>query len=459
MNRLDLDPYYARFNNLADRIPEGRMEPSKSEKIHRCFCFPLKKDRLCLEGLNKKIRIHALLSSKKDPYGWYCPVKVKIDGQIAKVLVLPASIRSSLNVPEREKMFSFIQFTRLFRQRQLFSQEKEEEILLEGVDGEDKELFDKIGRIARENNCSVRLSKIWHDLDASVDVFRNGFIAIKTKEKYPGWANNKKDKVATTPTGERVYRRTEKIDHTNPLSVERALRKCAISDLFADAGPGIVKTYAADIYRNRKGEYILIYIQSEYERTLFHLIACGSQYDKRLDRNAIDLERRELPSEEDRIKMGHDLLRGCQTISKNGSHRFLSPGKIRWRKIGQTFEAGISGLQSNFQQERAEWQVVHMGMFLCYLFQKKLDLFPCHNIKYDDENAEFDIDRKIKVAQEDFDRVTRNSEFSPEINELMRGMLQVDPEKRWSLERCIAHFEKCLPPKKPFIPPEEEKRE
>lgn len=446
MNRLDLDPYYARFLSLADTIPEGRMESSRSERINRCLCIAQKKDRLCLDGLQrKKIKIHTL-TAKKNPHGWYQPVTVKIGGRITKVLVLPASVRKSLNVPDRERIFDLTQFVRLFLQRKLFSP-GEEEILLEADGRRNQEPFDKIKMIAIENQCSARLSKIWHGLKASADVFRNGFIAIKTNEKYPNWLNDKKNKIAVTPSGERVYRKSEKIDHTNPVSVEQALRKCAISDLFADAGPGIVKTYAADICRNRKGEYILIYVQPEFESTFFHLIACGSVYDRRLDRNVIDLERRKLPADEDRIKMGYELLRGWYTICKEGRHRFLSPGKIRWRKTGQTFEAAISGLQSYFETKRSKRHVMHMGIFLCYLFQKKLDLFPNHNIIYDDQNAEFQIDRKIKLTQEDFDKMIRNSEFSPEIDKFMRGMLQVDPEKRWSLERCISYFEMDLLPK------------
>ena len=226
-----------------------------------------------------------------------------------------------------------------------------------------------------------------------------------------------KIKLSNLSSGERIVRRISRYD-PKMVKILSVLQN----------GSNLLPTLGMARYTNKKGEDVLVSYHPYFEDNLSAFLC---KYK--------DLTYRE------KLNLAADVLTGISVINQKGFHGYLSRDAIFISPQGRAFIAGLErftehgklykpikgklsapeirnskGLIASNEKEDV-WQ---LGTFFRFIFQKKINYF--YNYNYSSQDI---INSDIQKEQ-----------YPPPIAVMIEGMLQVDPVKRWSLERVINHF-------------------
>lgn len=289
--------------------------------------------------------------------------------------------------------------------------------------------LERIAKIADAEHRCIRLSKqIFPDLAESMDVFPDGFIAFDTA-KVIGRGGNAKVRLCKTLDGSKIAKRIQMIRCSLTKAEKHLLRAAKIMNKLREK-TGVLHTLSIGIYQNKRGVLKFVSFHPLYDQTL----------DKPIQNE---------PTKQDRMRMAHELLKGLALIAEKGVHRDLHYKNILL-KTTQPFSAVISDFEFfRYHKEKVDVcvslklapdehgtkrDVWDIGCALYRIFQRKFRPFPW----------ERRFSTKDDINQKNLDESIKACEFSPEQEELLRGMLALNSEERWTPQHCLEYFEKSL---------------
>lgn len=426
------------------REPAGKLERSEAPKIQtRAWTSSgKKKERFCFDDLNEDcFKIAASAAGCFWSCGDYQIARVTLDGHSEIVWINVNSMAKRFDLPQDvilSNLSNLGKIIRLVQEKRLF-QTPSEEVLSSSKEDAGIPLLsipnpfpsmvplEKIAKIADEQSRCFRLSKRCYHLAKSIDVFPGGFFAIDTGELL-GAGASARVKASTTLQGIRIARRKATFYLSDLKSQAEILRQIKILNEFRGK-IGILDTLAMGVYENKRGMCVFISIHPRYDQDF------NASWKKK-------------PSEKDRLKMTHELLQGFRTIAEKGVHRDISYSNI-FLLTTQPFKAVIGDLEFfryHDEEEDGVWnhdigperygikrEVWDVGKALYYMLQSHDVLKPL-----------LWGSRKSKINQENLDKSIQSCDFPPEIESLLRGMLALDPNARWTAEQSLEYFEKYL---------------
>ncbi len=439
MSALSVESFLSNLRKMP-KEPAGKLERSEALKIQtRTGTSDGKKtSRLCLDELNEDcFRVAACVGSCFLCGEYYGATQIKIDGHSETIWVniksmmkrfdLPRDVILSNLVSNFGKIVRLVQEKRLFQAEEIpFSNGEDVGVPLLPIRNQFPSLIPlkRIAKMANEQDRCFRLSKRCYHLAKSIDVHPGGFIAIDTG-KLLGEGNNARVKVSTTFQGVKVARRVVVFDLNNLNHQAWILRMMKIFTEFRSK-TGILDTLAMGVYENKKEQCKFVSFHPLYDQSL------SKAYKK--------------PPEKDRLKMAHQLLKGFNIIAEKGLHNDLAHRNIFVRAT-QGFEAVIGDLEF-FQyheegmgrivnpilgSQRMKQEVWSLGCMLYYVLQASFQRLPWESSRH-----------KKKITQERLDKALSSCHFSLKVEALLRGMLALDPNARWTAKQSLEYFEANL---------------
>ena len=440
--------------------PAGKLERSEAPKIQAktWTSFGKKKDRLCLDDLNEDcFKVATCVVGCFLCCGDYERARVTFDGHSETVWVNINSMVKRFDLPRDVilgnlsnlgKIVRLVQEKRLLQAPSEESVSSNEEVIgipLLLIRNEFPSLIplERIAKIADEQGRCFRLSKRCYHLVKSIDVYPGGFIAIDTG-KFLGAGANGRVKISTTLQGVEVARRAVTFSVSNLEYQAGILRFIKILNEFKGK-TGILDTLAMGVYENKKGRCKFVSFHPLYDQNL----------NKVWKNN---------PSEKDRLKMAHELLQGLNTIAEKGMHRDLSYQNIFLRttkgfeavigdlELFQYHEDGIDRIANSRvgpEKKGIQREVWDLGTALYYVLQSNFTYLPWNDPKriliMDSGDMIFSLSKaQALINQENLDKSMASCNFPPELESLLRGMLALDPNARWTARQSLEHFEKYL---------------
>lgn len=287
--------------------------------------------------------------------------------------------------------------------------------------------FEAVQKFAQGENRWIRLSKKVYDLPRSIDVLPSGVIAVDTG-RVLGEGANAKARSYQILGGSLLARRSETVDIDKQQAViEKTIK---IYEQFQDT-PGIISALHMGFYPNKKGKCKFI--------TYFPLFT----FDLHDYFCKIWIDHKRPFKMQKRLIMARQLLQGLSAIAKKGAHRdlslsniFLSIKKVQAVIADLEFFTTQENAKSassqmgpdNFAKARDVWD---MGRALYYLFQNQFEWFPWERSHIEGI-----------ITQEAIDQSIEESQFPKDLELMLRGMLVLDPTKRWNAQEALEYFEK-----------------
>jgi len=428
--------------------PTGKLERSEAPKIETRIGTSVgkKTNRLCLDELNEDcFRVAACVAGCFLDCGDYGSTRVELDGQSELVQVNIKSMMKRFDLPRDvilRNLSNLGKIVRLVQEKRLFQAPSEDPSFSSGEDVGMPLLpirnqfpslipLERIAKMANEQDRCFRLSKRCYHLARSIDVYPGGFIAIDTG-KFLGEGANARVKVSKTLQGIDVARRVETFDLSNVKYQAAVLKLMKISSEFRGK-TGILDTLAMGVYENKKGRCKFVSFHPLYDQDL-----------NKFWKNK--------PSEKDRLKMAHELLQGLNIIAEKGVHRDIAYRNILLRTTAP-FEAVIADFEYfRYHNEEdgngTKGDVWNLGRALYYVLQANFKRLPWdEEIIIRDSSGMMRVDSsksKAKINQESLDKSMASCNFPLELESLLRGMLAIDPNARWTAKQSLEHFEKYL---------------
>lgn len=294
-------------------------------------------------------------------------------------------------------------------------------LLYENWDPRSATNFNGVCRYSEQQKKTIRLSKKRFFLPMSCTI-QEKLVAIDIKQTLK--AGPTTVKMARLLNGEKIVRCISPFD-------ERLFK---IAACFSKV-PHVLPTLATVRYINSKQREVFVSYHPFYQSNL----------DKYL-RNSKQLS---YPTQ---ISIAWQILLGMVRINKEGVHGNLSLDNIFLQFNTENIEIVIGGLgkfafrEEQIQAAQGDWRapetqtnehpvfrnekqdVWELGTIFQTLFQKRLE----YHIGF------------TKCSQDQIDTVIRRREFPPPIAEMIQGMLQVDPAKRWSFQQVVDHFSNAV---------------
>ncbi len=303
--------------------------------------------------------------------------------------------------------------------------------------------LDEIVRQAREQNRDIRLSKRVYNIPRSVLVTRGGFIAYDDR-KFMGKGGFSVIKKSATRNGMAIVRRTCK----DPENRERIFQNL---ELFREK-KGVINTLATSVYVNKMGKTKAVSYHPAYQKDIYYLIR---------DNDAL--------SEQDTFDITHHLLLGLVEIAKRGMHGDLTADNVLTRRENNRMEAVISDLDTFTGKGDAKGTIISstwaapetiqgrriideippderrdvwpVGVMLYHILQqpanKRITTLPW--LRYG--KGSLKRNTPFYQTQEKIDGYIAARQFSPAVEQLLKGMLRVNPEERWTAQQALGFFE------------------
>lgn len=303
--------------------------------------------------------------------------------------------------------------------------------------------LDEIVRQAREQNRDIKLSRRVYNIPRSVLITQGGFVAFN-EPKFIGKGGYSVIKKSATRTGLAIVRRTCK----NPGNRERIFQNL---ELFRGK-KGVIDTLATSVYVNKMGKTKAVSYHPAYQKDMYYLIR---------DNDPL--------SEQDTFDITHHLLLGLVEVAKRGMHGDLTADNVLTRRENSRMEAVISDLDTFSGKGEAKGMIISstwaapetiqgrkikdkippderrdvwpVGVMLYHIFQqpanKRIEALPW--LRFD----KWSLKRNAASyqTQEKIDGYVTARHFSPRVEQLLKGILRVDPKERWTAKQALEFFE------------------
>ncbi len=413
-------------------VRERLLKDYPKATIVECTASSVEKDgsegvcrlRLCFDDLhcNEEMYRVAIRTCVSVPWSPCCPFTVSVKGVNQKVWVIKNSLKKRFKVTDQEinEAKQNDDLGSLFK-NVILSLQKEQRLIEE----------------AKAKNEPVYLSRKEYPLNRGVYV-TGDLVAYKVPKSCFKNGSSARIKKAELADGTPIVLRVATITKENE---EKIKRTTDCFERFKD-NPYVVKCLGYIVCKSSRGVRKLV-----------------SLHPPMRDLNLVNNS--EFPkTEEERVRFARRLLEGLHSLK--GEHGDLRLENILIRDDGQLFlhdfeyfiaeEEEIKGraifpynwwcspemlLQNRWVKMKGDpWA---LGYILYYIFRNISDIFPCHARYYPKITTKQIIQQVLDAAR-----------FQGPKRTLIEGLLEMDPQKRWTVEAALRYFNEHIdPPKLP----------